>query len=174
MKGSFTGADIVWARIRDGATYVWDSHGIMLPLPRDEPIHVSFSALRWDPKTFRYLLVGGIVLRFNSTDTDPYFPGECERNLPSNKHCVSIIKKTNDSAQWHEGTITTIDSCVLSFCGWPGTDVSYMYENAAFKIIQEIETKTNTVFRGNEKHWDNQFDERGFIRQSELRVCVYT
>lgn len=136
---------------------------------------------RWDG-VYRYELVGGGVFCVAPTDQtkglgppgnrdDPIF--NTPRRVFITEFVPEIITKSDDALQWHEGTLTKDASSRIKLYVPPGLcvwDVSDAYRKVAMSIITDICTRTNdTFFTLNPNHWGSDYDERGFIRMSEIR-----
>lgn len=137
----------------------------MIMVPRKE-IHVALTVLRWNNKECRYHLVGGLLLSIE--------PRRDGRDVSSTFY-PALLTKHSDNAQWHEGTSKETKSAVLvakyDDDGFVVRDVSEEYQRVSRGIIYDMSSRANgRLFVRNREHWGPSFDERGFIRQSEIRV----
>ena len=188
MRLRVTAADAVWATYLDGDTTIHCGDGSVEFPVNVPPIrytdnrvrHVKLTVLKWDTTTNRYLVVGGIILAVGIPGTRNLGPRDTADAVfdldvvkSTSYFTVNRLRKESPTQQWHTGTpvpspsvITVTNTSVYRV--WA---VDKPYAAIASTIIDDIHKRAmGSVFRRNAAHWGPDMDERGFIRQSELRV----
>jgi hypothetical protein len=138
--------------------------------------HCSLVFLKWN--TYRFELVGGLLLAIGPPGTRNVSPGEHDsvwdlEGVPDKVEFVpALLWKESEQQQWHDGKkVPSMVRMRVEGGGAHVWDVESVYERLAMNVIRDMELRTNeTLFVRNKAHWGPKFDERGFIRQSEIRV----
>ena len=195
LRAKCTACDVVWLVSRDDPSGGVAFHRgrdavdvvVDLPVPGvvahdPRPVHHKLVCMAWNPDTIRYELVGGIVLavgipgrtRLSPVDDGDEFDLEAVPTSADGKWSFQprLLEKATETAQWHSGnavpgaTSITIDADTLwMYSVW---DVSPQYARLAHGIVENITSRTSRMFTPSPGPW-GRMDQRGFIRQSELR-----
>jgi len=194
LKATF--ADVVWVCYKDGETELFTKKkgidgvdfSIMPPnigYNKQVVRHVKITVLKWDDPSHRYILVGGIIFACGIPGvTNLYADDDGVFDLHTPPPLTKVwtpcrLRKDRPDEQWHSGNIVpdpasriilTSNTNEWHFRLW---EVDNVYRDAARTIIDDMATRANQHFARNPDHWGPEFDERGFIRQSELRVSRF-